>query len=333
MKPEITVIVPMYNAENTLAACLGNLCNQTIKDRIEILLVDDASTDGTLKICRDAQGAFGEAVRVISQEENRGPGAARNRGIIEARGQYIGFVDADDVVDVTMYEQLLTAMEDQLSGVSYDFADAPFVRESNGQALQHVSPELRGVLSVKKRATLIASGGYVWSKLFRRDFLINNEGELLLPFREVYSLEDMDFLVRAIMKAVAVNGVDSVLYLYKDTAGSLSKVTDTDGYIAKQMEAMEAVAAAVKDADVQILEAADYAMAALYLNAISCCVLRKKHSRDPEMTRRLKEIREHRMKCIKGDLSKNKEVQAKMSRQDLKLMTACDADPKKPLAL
>ena len=99
MPAKISVIVPVYNAGQTLAACLGNLVHQTATD-LELILINDASTDNSLQILLDCERAFPEQVIVVNLEQNSGPGGARNAGLVYATGEYIGFVDSDDIADV-----------------------------------------------------------------------------------------------------------------------------------------------------------------------------------------------------------------------------------------
>lgn len=91
--PLVSIIVPIYNAELTLGKCVDSLIGQTYRD-IEILLIDDGSTDNSLQACREF-AARDARVRVFSQE-NAGPAAARNVGLAEAKGDYIAFCDSDD---------------------------------------------------------------------------------------------------------------------------------------------------------------------------------------------------------------------------------------------
>ena len=103
MKPKVSVIVPIYNVENYLAKCIESIINQTLKE-IEIILVNDGSTDGSRKIAEE-YASLDNRIRIINQE-NLGQGQARNRGIDVASAEYIGFVDSDDWIDLNMYEEL-----------------------------------------------------------------------------------------------------------------------------------------------------------------------------------------------------------------------------------
>lgn len=108
-RPLISVIIPVYNILEYLPRCVESVCRQTY-DNLEILLVDDGSTDGTGELCdRLAQG---DARIRVFHKENGGSSSARNLGIARARGEYLGFVDSDDYVSEDMYEKLLQGILD-----------------------------------------------------------------------------------------------------------------------------------------------------------------------------------------------------------------------------
>lgn len=102
--PKISVIIPVYNVENYLRECLDSIINQTFKD-IEIICVDDCSTDNSLDILNE-YAQKDNRIKVFEQKENSGQGAARNFGISIAQGEYITFVDPDDYIESTMYEKM-----------------------------------------------------------------------------------------------------------------------------------------------------------------------------------------------------------------------------------
>ena len=152
--------------------------------------MDDASVDGTLSILGACEREFPEKVRLFRQMKNAGPGVARNLALKNARGSWIGFVDADDMVDVSMYEKLYK----EAVRTDADIVDAAFYREAKDLALQQITPDMAGKLTAEKKSLLIASGGYTVSKLFRKDLLLSMSD----LFRPVYMLEDMDFLIEAV---------------------------------------------------------------------------------------------------------------------------------------
>ena len=103
--PKVSIIVPCYNVELYVARCLDSLIAQTLSD-IEIICVDDKSTDSTLDVLNQ-YAERDERIKVISLAENSGVAVARNVGIDAACSKYIGFVDPDDYVDLDYYEKLL----------------------------------------------------------------------------------------------------------------------------------------------------------------------------------------------------------------------------------
>ena len=106
-QPLISIIIPIYNIMDCLEKCVDSCINQTYKN-VEILLVDDGSTDGTGKLC-DKLKEKDKRIRVF-HKENGGSSSARNLGIEEAKGEYLGFVDSDDFISPTMYEELVNAV-------------------------------------------------------------------------------------------------------------------------------------------------------------------------------------------------------------------------------
>lgn len=108
-QPLISVIVPVYNIIPYLPRCVESLREQTYRN-LEILLIDDGSTDDTPALCYRL--AEGDARIRVFHKENGGPSSARNYGLEQARGEYVGFVDSDDYVDADMYERLYRAIED-----------------------------------------------------------------------------------------------------------------------------------------------------------------------------------------------------------------------------
>lgn len=104
-KPKVSIIVPIYNAEEELKKSVDSILVQTEKN-IEIILVDDGSKDQSLEIC-EQYAEMDSRIRVIHQE-NTGVSSARNKGILIAKGEYLGFVDSDDWIESDMYEALLT---------------------------------------------------------------------------------------------------------------------------------------------------------------------------------------------------------------------------------
>ena len=113
MKDKISVIVPCYRVENYIDRCLDSLKTQTYgMENLEIILIDDASEDDTRRRLLQFEEEHSENVLVIVCEDNAGPGTTRNLGLNYATGEYIAFVDADDIVDKSMFERMHGVMKE-----------------------------------------------------------------------------------------------------------------------------------------------------------------------------------------------------------------------------
>ena len=146
-KPLISVIVPVYKSEDYLEACLRSLAEQTYAN-LEVITVDDASPDGSVRICQDF-AARDKRFQVLRLPENRGPSAARNAGIRRAGGRYVSFVDSDDRVMPDMLEKLYACLKENRADFAacgaegLRIADGParsFSREEAILALAKGSP-------------------------------------------------------------------------------------------------------------------------------------------------------------------------------------------------
>ena len=102
--PKVSIIVPVYNVSAFLPRCLDSLVNQTLKD-IEIIVVNDGSTDESQAIIDTYSANYPHIIKAF-KKQNGGLSDARNFGIKRATGDFLGFVDSDDFVDITMFEKL-----------------------------------------------------------------------------------------------------------------------------------------------------------------------------------------------------------------------------------
>ena len=102
--PKVSVIIPVYNTEKYLRKCLDSVCNQTLSD-IEVICINDCSPDNSLEILQE-YAQKDKRIKIIDFKENKGAAVARNTGIDEAQGEYIGFVDPDDYIALNFYEKL-----------------------------------------------------------------------------------------------------------------------------------------------------------------------------------------------------------------------------------
>ena len=213
---KVSIIIPVFNAADYLAQCLGSAAGQTLKE-IEILCVDDASTDGSLEIIKEF-AKTDPKVRVFANEKNTGAGEARNRGLKEARGEYVYFMDADDymVPDAceVLYAKAAEKGLDLLKAKAYS-VDAVTQEEvlSPRYDLLNLKPKDFNVITnfhkdPKKFAALPVTP---WSGFYRRAFLKENG----IFFNSLKCVNDRSFHNEVIIKAKTVMFVDHFILYYR----------------------------------------------------------------------------------------------------------------------
>ena len=149
---KLSVIIPVYNVEKYLAACVDSLLNQTMRD-LEILLVDDGSTDSSGAIADRYAAAQPDRVRVL-HVDNGGQGRARNFALPLARGEYLGFVDSDDWVLPEMYEKLCRRADESGADIALSLAALGFFLDHDGVSGEETCQRLRHLIRGRER------GGY-----------------------------------------------------------------------------------------------------------------------------------------------------------------------------
>ena len=226
-KPNISIIVPIYNVEPYLRRCVDSLLQQTCED-FELILVDDGSPDNCGRIC-DEYAALDSRVQVI-HKPNGGLSDARNAGMEIARGEYIAFVDSDDWVAPNYLERLLCALVE--SGA--DICECDVLRTSGEENVPSVEQSAPVVFSTADAlAQLIHDGVFhqhVWNKLYRRDVIV----DILFPKGKTN--EDEFWTYQVFGNAKKVVKIQDVLYFYFQRPGSIMGET----YSLKRLDALEA---------------------------------------------------------------------------------------------
>ncbi|MGK4360946.1 bifunctional glycosyltransferase/CDP-glycerol:glycerophosphate glycerophosphotransferase [Ectopseudomonas chengduensis] len=187
-KLSIDVIVAVYNAENTIERCLTSIFRQT-HQAVRLIVVDDGSTDRTLEIiARICEG--NENRLTVIQQENAGPGAARNKGLSVATADFIGFVDADDYISEDMYGSMLSAVEDETDFVMCGRCDL----FEGGESVQVLPNPKHNRTSLYDNEQLLSlTSVFIWDKIFRRSVVV--EFGLVFPEHIRYG-EDCVFLTK-----------------------------------------------------------------------------------------------------------------------------------------
>lgn len=227
----LSIIVPVYNSEPYLPACLKSIVNQSFNEW-ECLLIDEESTDNSPNICKEFSQKDG---RFKYYRKKRGGVAdARNYGIEHAKGEYISFADNDDLLHPKMYEYLIKNLENTNSDVSCckyikDFRSYDEVNESmlatlpqaNIQVIENREEIYYSIVKGNKKNGI---EGLVWNKIYRRDVINNTRFDI-----RVALVDDADFSLRLFKNVNKVCYTDSVLYHWmqhktnQTTTGSYEK--------------------------------------------------------------------------------------------------------------
>lgn len=228
-KYKVSVIVPVYGVEKYISKCLNSLVNQTL-DNIEIIVVNDGTKDNSQKIIDKYAKKYPKKIKSFIKE-NGGQGSARNYGLQKATGEYIGYVDSDDFVELDMYEKLYNkAKEDNLDicicgnyNVNEDYKN----RKMDLEFVKYDDNKLNALFGKKA----------VWNKIYKKNIIEN------LVFRSKVWYEDFDFSIKAVCNAKKIGYVNEPLYNYLLREGS----TMNNSNIERNLEILVAFDEIVKD--------------------------------------------------------------------------------------
>ena len=213
MRDLISVIVPVYNVERYLKRCIESIINQTYKD-LEIILVDDGSTDSSGNIC-DKYKKIDKRINVI-HKENGGLSDARNEGLKVVTGTYIAFVDSDDYVDEQFLEKLYLAVKENNSDISIcKYKKTIKLDERNTEEIQTNKYSIYNTEEALKELLLFKKiENYVWNKLYKRELFFK------LFFKVGKKMEDIGIMYKIFEKASKIVSIDYIGYFYVQREGS-----------------------------------------------------------------------------------------------------------------
>ena len=222
----ISVIVPIYNVKDYLTECIESICKQTFKD-IEIILVDDGSTDGCYEICERYKGRYSR-IRIV-HKENGGLVSARKAGMRIASGRYIAFVDGDDWIEPDMYERMYRAMSEQDVDIVMcgHYEDSGTARKEIFQGMWEKKYEKEDLLR-EIYPCMIAGENFfdwqissvIWDKLFRRECI---EKFLLSVDERITMGEDAACVYPCLLHADSIYIIHECFYHYRQTPTSMIK--------------------------------------------------------------------------------------------------------------
>ncbi|OMP31781.1 glycosyltransferase family A protein [Mangrovimonas sp. DI 80] len=215
MEPKVSVIIPNYNRANVIGETIDALLKQTLKP-FEIIVVDDGSTDNSLQVLKD----YGDRIKIL-QQENKGPGAARNKGVLASSGEFIQFMDSDDVPSLNKLEVQVSALQRENADLVLGpwikgwFDDAVF--EPENMVLQNKElPAHKSVLE-----WFLTEWSMVFQQaLVRRDQLF----KVGLYDEEMKIMEDADLFVKLLLEDSKIIFEQESLTLYR--LGSDDKLTN-----------------------------------------------------------------------------------------------------------
>ena len=206
-KVKVSVIIPVYNTEKYLEKCLDSVCNQTLSD-IEIICINDCSTDNSREIL-NRYAADDERIKIINFEENKGAAAARNAGIDAATGEYVGFVDSDDYIDLNFYEKLYI-------GATTSNAD---IVKSNLKYTGWNTPSSGSYYNLNDVKKSKYKFNHVPTAIFKRSLLLQNN--IFFP-ENLECAEDSVFEILAASACNKIEIVEDVCYYYVFRQNSLN---------------------------------------------------------------------------------------------------------------
>jgi CDP-glycerol glycerophosphotransferase len=232
--PRISVVVAFFNNADDLGDCLDSIGAQSFGD-LEVIMVDDASTDHSVQIARAKAAA--DPRFILVQAEHGGPGGARNRGVERARGEYLAFVDGDDLLPANAYELLLHTLERSGS----DFVSGAVWRVGpkglNPSALHSLAIKGRQTGTHITKTPRLLYDVSVWNKLFRRSFWDVNA----LAYPEGVVWEDIRLMTKAHVLARAVDVIPDIVYYWRERAQGRLSITQSRGDIGNLRDRMTAL--------------------------------------------------------------------------------------------
>lgn len=228
----ISLIVPVYNVSAYIDQCVRSILAQTYSD-LQIILVDDGSTDGSEKSC-DRFADEDDRIVVIHKSENEGLVKARQTGLIAATGELVGFVDSDDWIEPEMFEKLYKALEAN----NVDIAMCGRFEDSGGVS----RPAYHGIEEGRYEGDelirevfprMIVNGGFFdwglypgyWDKLFRRDVIYDR---LMKVDEHIKMGEDAAGTYPCILHSKSIYVLHECLYHYRQTSSSMVRISDSD---------------------------------------------------------------------------------------------------------
>lgn len=272
IESKVSVIVPVYNAEKSLAKCIESILNQT-HTKLEIILINDGSIDDSLEICNYYASA--DKRIIVIDQENSGVASARNAGLKVATGDYIGFVDSDDYISFDMYEKLNLAIVDAEASIAEcgvyrkDASENIIAKYCLKSGIYKGNYECNRQFIEHKNSL-----NYTCNKLYYSDLIKN------IKFKDLHYIEDYLFNIEAYYRCITAVTIKDCLYHYIDNAFGASGRLETSKGIDKthldMLKALEMARAFYLDKFPELCKYVDY-YALKKITNLYCVLKNTKH--------------------------------------------------------
>ena len=215
-KGTVSVIVPVFNTEKYLACCLDSICKQSYAD-LQIILINDGSTDGSMRICEE-YAKKDSRITLLSQK-NAGVSSARNAGLGVAVGHYLCFVDSDDYLEIDAINTLVSSqIHEDLIVSRFSTVDENGSIESESKKFDSFTTDSDSMIKYVLNPTIeYEYQGYLWNKLYLNEIIQKN----CIRFDESISYnEDRLFLINYLLSSKKVRFISDKTYKYRQRSGS-----------------------------------------------------------------------------------------------------------------
>ncbi len=214
---KVSAIVLVYNGGKYLRDCIESLVNQTL-DGLEIILINDVSTDDSLSVCREFERDY-DNVRIINKEINEGLAKNANIGIENAKGEYVILVDNDDIIPNYAYERLYNKAKEADADISIGSANFLIGKHQYEMpAYERNAWEKERVINDLEEFPILFGDAFYWNKIIKRDLLI--EHNIRLPIDMIYADRKFSHTAYSYARTIAI--IPDCVYMWRQRRNSLS---------------------------------------------------------------------------------------------------------------
>ncbi len=235
MEPKVSILIPIYNVEKYLRQCLQSVVDQTLRD-IEIICLNDGSTDGSLAIIKEF--AKNDDRIVIVDKKNSGYGDSMNQGLKKARGEYIAIVESDDWIELDAFEKLYRLAREHRSDVVkanyYKFRTQKDGSERAEKTSEITSLQILDPPSNRRGFFCFAPA--IWSAIYRRDFLTRNDINFLPTPGASYQDTSFNFKVWTLARKVVLTPDAFIHYRIDNVNSSINDPGKVNSVVAEYAE-------------------------------------------------------------------------------------------------